>query len=45
MIRLPEGFDLSLFIGELVPFGLMMITVALSFTVFGIIIKALNGAK
>lgn len=47
MISLPEGFDLSLFIGEIVTYvGLPIVTIAFSFCVYRLISYSINlGSK
>jgi hypothetical protein len=42
MIRLPAGFDLNLFVSEIMIFGIALVGVALVFVTFKIINKALN---
>ena len=44
MIQLPAGFDLGLFVSEVMTFGLALVGVALAFAVYKIINKVLNSA-
>lgn len=42
MITLPVGFDVSIFVSEIVPFGSVVVGVSLAFFVYKIISKALD---
>ena len=45
MIQLPTGFDLGLFVSEVMTFGIALVGVAMAFAAFKIINKALGFAK
>ena len=45
MIQLPAGFDLGLFVSEVMTFGVFLVGVALAFAVYKIINKVLRSIR